>query len=99
MYIKYIFFSFQFVGFRQKIIIIHLYKSKIVEQPEPKTKEIANTISSKTNVGKCTVQPTIYDYKNAGIAKSLNMKKKQLTIIGKTDDFEREAIRQNVHSF
>lgn len=89
---------FQFVGSRQKIMIIKLYKSKIAEQPNLKIKEVSKMISLETGVGKNTVQSTISDYKNSGVVKAPNRKKARPTIVDKTDDAEKEAIRRHVHN-
>lgn len=56
-------------------------------------------ISKSTGIGQRTVQTTLSEYKNKGTVSSPNKKKVRPTIIDKVDDFDKNAIRQKIHSF
>ncbi|KAE9522741.1 hypothetical protein AGLY_016850 [Aphis glycines] len=53
----------------------------------------------KNPCGKFIVQKTLSEYKNKGTVSSPNKKKVRPTIIDKVDDFDKNAIRQKIHSF
>ena len=80
-------------------MIINVYKSKIQELPEVKYKELIKIISQTTGVGRNTICSTISEYKKTGTITSPNKKKIRPTINDKLDDFQKNAIRQIVHSF
>jgi len=56
-------------------------------------------ISKSTGIGQRTVQTTLAEYKNKGTVSSPNKKKIRPTILEKVDDFDKNAIRQKIHSF
>jgi len=64
-FLHYIFFVFifQFVGSRQKLMIVNLFKSKMLQQPTLKVKEVVKIISKELGIGKNTIQSTIAEYK------------------------------------
>jgi len=71
----YIFYFFQFVGSRQKQMIINLYKTKIEEQPNIKYKPLIAYLLKATGIGRDTICNTIRDYKKHKQLKSPNKKK------------------------
>lgn len=56
-------------------------------------------ISKASGIGQQTIQTTLVEYKNKGTVSSPNKKKIRPTIIEKVDDFDKNAIRQKIHSF
>ena len=90
---------FQFVGKRQKLMIVNLYKPKKQQQPGMKYKELMASISADSGIGMRKVIQTISEYKNTGECKSPNKTKIRPTIIDKIDDFNKNAIRQKNHGF
>lgn len=90
---------FQFVGKRQKLMIVNLYKAKKQQQPGMKYKELMSSISADSGIGMRNVIQTISEYKNTGECKSPNKTKIRPTIIDKIDDFNKNAIRQKIHGF
>lgn len=90
---------FQFVGSRQKLIIVNLYKSKLQENSYIKYKDLMGYLSKQTGIGYNTVCNTIKDYKQNKELKSPNKIKIRPTIINKIDDFNKNAIRQKIHGF
>ncbi|XP_060855338.1 uncharacterized protein LOC132933017 [Metopolophium dirhodum] len=89
----------KFVGSRQKLMIVNLYKSKIVQQPTLKVKEVVKIISKELGIGQNNIQLTISEYKNNKTVSSPNKSKIRATFKDKIDDFERDAIRRKVHEF
>ncbi|CAI6371101.1 unnamed protein product [Macrosiphum euphorbiae] len=89
----------KFVGSRQKLMIVNLFKSKMIQQPTLKVKEVAMIISKELGIGKNTIQSTIAEYKNKKTVSSPNKSKIRATYKQKVDDFERDAIRRKVHEF
>lgn len=81
--------------------IINVYKSKIIENPNLKVKEMVKIISKETGLGQNTIQSTIFNYKNKGSVpvKLPNKKKVRRTVEEKIDNFEKETIRQIVKNF
>lgn len=90
---------FQFVGKRQKLMIVNLNKAKKQQQPGMKYKELMASISADSGIGMRKVIQTISEYKNTGEFKSPNKTEIHPTIIDKIDDFNKNAIRQKIHGF
>lgn len=94
-----------FVGTGQKQIIINLYKEKVDQQHENPDSARINyrqmllEISKTTSIDQRTVQTTLAEYKNKGTVSSPNKKKIRPTILERVDDFDKNAIRQKIHSF
>jgi len=80
-------------------MIVNLFKSKMIQQPTLKVKEVAMIISKELGIGKNTIQSTIAEYKNKKTVSSPNKSKIRATYKQKVDDFERDAIRRKVHEF
>lgn len=86
-------------------MIINLYKEKVNQQsenpdsPRINYRQMILEISKSTGIGQRTVQTTLSEYKNKGTVSSPNKKKVRPTIIDKVDDFDKNAIRQKIHSF
>ncbi|XP_022163493.1 uncharacterized protein LOC111028993 [Myzus persicae] len=97
--------SGKFIGTGQRQIIINLYKEKVNQQsenpdsPRINYRQMILEISKSTGIGQRTVQTTLSEYKNKGTVSSPNKKKVRPTIIDKVDDFDKNAIRQKIHSF
>ncbi|KAL4096463.1 hypothetical protein QTP88_021412 [Uroleucon formosanum] len=74
----------QFIGKRQKLMIINLYKAKKQRQPDIKYKELMASISHDSGIGmhtsphKTKIRPTVND---------------------KIDDFNKNAIKQKIYGF
>jgi len=79
-------------------MIINLYKSIIQELPEVKYKELINIISQTTGVGLNTICSTLSEYKKTKTVTSPNKKKIRQKINEMLDNFQKNAIRQIVHS-
>lgn len=56
-------------------------------------------ISKTTGVGQRTISTTLSEYKKQGTVSSPNKKKVRPTVADIVDDFDKNAIRQKVHSF
>jgi len=69
------------------------------EGPRLGYKEMVKEISKSSGIGQRTIISTLSEYKNRGTVTSPNKKKHRLTITQKVDDFDRNAIRQKIHSF
>lgn len=80
-------------------MIVNLYKSKMLQQPTLKVKEVVKIISTELGIGQNTIQSTIAEYKKKKTVSSPNKCKIRATYKQKTDDFERDAIRRKVHEF
>ncbi|KAL4096825.1 hypothetical protein QTP88_021708 [Uroleucon formosanum] len=52
------------VGSRQNLMIINLYKTKMLQQPTLRIKEIVKIISKELGIGQRTTQSTIAEYKS-----------------------------------
>ncbi|CAI6359626.1 unnamed protein product [Macrosiphum euphorbiae] len=95
----------KFVGTGQKAMIINLYKDKMKiqaenpESPRLSYKEMIQEISKACGIGRRTIITTLSEYKKQGTVTSPNKKKRRLTVDEKVDDFDKNAIRQKVHSF
>ncbi|XP_050066323.1 uncharacterized protein LOC126555442 [Aphis gossypii] len=94
----------KFIGTGQKQIIINLYKdfNQQIENPEnPRLnyRQMILKISKASGIGQRTIQTTLAEYRNKGTVSSPNKKKIRPTIIEKVDDFDKNAIRQKIHSF
>ncbi|KAL4101084.1 hypothetical protein QTP88_021104 [Uroleucon formosanum] len=87
------------VGSRQKLMIINLYKTKMLQQPKLTIKEVVKIISKELGIGQRTAQLTIAEYKNEKTVRSPDKTKIRATFKEKIDDFERDAIRRKVHEF
>ncbi|KAF0761570.1 DDE 3 domain-containing protein [Aphis craccivora] len=87
------------VGSRQKLMIINLYKTKMLQQPKLTIKEVVKIISKELGIGQRTAQLTIAEYKNEKTVRSPEKTKIRATFKEKIDDFERDAIRRKVHEF
>ncbi|CAI6375500.1 unnamed protein product [Macrosiphum euphorbiae] len=87
------------VGSRQKLMIINLYKTKMLQQPTLKIKEAVRIISKELGIGQRTAQSTIAEYKKKKTVSSPSKTKIRATFKEKVDDFERDAIRRKVHEF
>lgn len=79
-------------------MIVNLYKSKMLQQPTLKVKEVVKIISTELGIGQNTIQSTIAEYKKKTVS-SPNKSKIRATYKEKIDDFERDAIRRKVHEF
>ncbi|CAI6373988.1 unnamed protein product [Macrosiphum euphorbiae] len=64
-----------FVGSKQKLMIINLYKSKTQQEPSMKYKNLMKLISKEIGIGYNTVCNTVSDYKKNKEVKSPNKKK------------------------
>lgn len=71
----------------------------MVEQPAMKYKELMAALSKETGIGMRTVINTVSEYKKSGQVKSPCKTKVRPTINEKIDDFDKNAIRQKIHSF
>ncbi|KAL4152979.1 hypothetical protein QTP88_000812 [Uroleucon formosanum] len=91
--------DFKLVGSRQKLMIINLYKTKMLQQPKLTIKEVVKIISKELGIGQRTAQLTIAEYKNEKTVRSPDKTKIRATFKEKIDDFERDAIRRKVHEF
>jgi hypothetical protein len=86
-------------------MIINFYKRIIQRQienpdsPRLKYKEMIEEISKSCGIGRRTIITTLSEYKNRGTVTSPNKKKCRLDVTKKVDDFDKNAIRQKVHSF
>lgn len=86
-------------------MIINFYKRIIQRQtenpdsPRLKYKEMIEEISKSCGIGRRTIITTLSEYKNQGTVTSPNKKKCRLDVTKKVDDFDKNAIRQKVHSF
>ena len=86
-------------------MIINLYKDKMKiqaenpESPRLSYKEMIQEISKACGIGRRTIITTLSEYKKQGTVTSPNKKKRRLTVDEKVDDFDKNAIRQKVHSF
>lgn len=80
-------------------MIINLYKTKMLQQPTLRIKEVVKIISKELGIGQRTTQSTIAEYKNEKTVRSPNKTKIRATFKEKIDDFERDAIRRKVHEF
>jgi len=86
-------------------IIINLYKDEVNQQlenpesPRLNYRQMILKISKACGIGQRTIQTTLAEYKNKGTVSSPNKKKIRPTIIEKVDDFDKNAIRQKIHSF
>ncbi|KAE9523362.1 hypothetical protein AGLY_016310 [Aphis glycines] len=95
----------KFIGTGQKQIIINLYKDEVNQQlenpesPRLNYRQMVLKISKASGIGQRTIQTTLAEYKNKGTVSSPNKKKIRPTIIEKVDDFDKNAIRQKIHSF
>ncbi|KAE9522521.1 hypothetical protein AGLY_017086 [Aphis glycines] len=89
----------RFVGSRQKVMIINLYKTKCEEQPDIKYKPLIAYLSKASGIGRDTIVNTIRNYKNDNQLKSPNKTKIRSRINEKIDDFDKNAIRLKIHSF
>lgn len=56
-------------------------------------------ISKLSGIGQRTIQTTLAEYKNKGTMSSPNKKKIRPTVLEKVSDFDKNAIRQKIHSF
>ncbi|CAI6368334.1 unnamed protein product [Macrosiphum euphorbiae] len=88
-----------FVGSKQRILVINMYKAKIQKQPDAKFNNLMKIISEESGIGYTTVCKTVRNYKNNKEVKSPNKTKNRPTINDKVDDFEKNAIRQKIHGF
>ncbi|KAL4153463.1 hypothetical protein QTP88_001296 [Uroleucon formosanum] len=82
------------VDSRQKLLIINLYKTKMLQQPTLRIKELIKIISKELGIGQRTTQSTIAEYKSEKPVRSPNKTKIRATFKEKIDDFERDAIRR-----
>jgi len=80
-------------------MIVNLYEAKKQQQPDIKYKELMASISADSGIGMRKVIQTISEYKKTGECKSPNKTKIRPTINDKTDDFDKNAIRQKIHGF
>ncbi|XP_050065887.1 uncharacterized protein LOC126554940 [Aphis gossypii] len=92
----------KFIGSRQKLMIVNLYKAKMAQQknadgPKLKAKEIIKIISEESGIGQRTVSITLSEYRNKGSVSSPNKTKVQPTVTEKVEDFD--LIRKKVHEF
>lgn len=56
-------------------------------------------ISKSSGIDQRTIQTTLAEYKNKGTVSSPNKKKIRPIIIEKVNNFDKNAIRQKIHSF
>ncbi|KAL4153412.1 hypothetical protein QTP88_001245 [Uroleucon formosanum] len=82
------------VDSRQKLLIINLYKTKMLQQPTLRIKEVVKIISKELGIGQRTTQSTIAEYKSEKPVRSPNKTKIRATFKEKIDDFEQDAIRR-----
>ncbi|XP_060878094.1 uncharacterized protein LOC132950594 [Metopolophium dirhodum] len=93
------------IGTGQKQIIINVYKDKVTQQlenpemPKLSYREMIIEVSKTTGIGQRTVQTTLSEYKKEGTVSSPNKKRVKMTILDKVDEFDKNAIRQKIHSF
>ncbi|KAL4097030.1 hypothetical protein QTP88_021870 [Uroleucon formosanum] len=89
----------------QKQIIINVYKDKVTQQlenpemPKLSYREMIIEVSKTTGIGQLMVQTTLAEYKKQGIVSSPDSKRVKMTILDKVDEFDKNAIRQKIHSF
>lgn len=80
-------------------MIINLYKTKVLQQPTIKYKDLMASLSKETGIGMRTVKSTVSEYKKSGQVKSPCKIKVRPTVNDKIDDFDKNAIRQKIHAF
>ncbi|XP_026815523.1 uncharacterized protein LOC113555299 [Rhopalosiphum maidis] len=61
--------------------------------------DLMMSLSTDTGFGLRTIRSTVKEYKETGVVSSPNKKKIRSTVIEKIDDFNKNAIRQKIHSF
>ncbi|XP_050065818.1 uncharacterized protein LOC126554842 [Aphis gossypii] len=95
----------KFIGSGQRQMIINMYKEKVqqrLDNPEMEKlnyRQMILGISKSTGIGQHTVQTTLSEYQKQGTVSSPNKKKVRSTVIQKVDEFDKNAIRQKIHSF
>lgn len=97
--ISFLFLILQFVGSGQKIMIINLYRTKMLQHPTLKVKDVVKIISKELGISQRTIQLTIFEYKTLKMVRSPNKTKIRSTFKEKLDDFDRNAICRKVHEF
>lgn len=83
----------------QKQVIINVYKNILIKEPDIMYDNLVTRVSVACGFGILTVKNTISEYKRTGKVSSPINKKKRPTVVDKVDDFDKNAIRQNIHAF
>lgn len=70
-----------------------------LEQPGILKKDVIQKLAQTTGIGSRSIQNTLSEYEKHGIVTSANRTKIRIQLQDKFDEFEKNAIRQKVHSF
>ncbi|KAL4083905.1 hypothetical protein QTP88_029221 [Uroleucon formosanum] len=88
----------KYVLSRQKTIIINLYKNTLSKNPDVHYTDLYDDISKATGIGYRTIKDTINEYRKTSTVTSPNRKRVKTSLFDKTDDLDRNALRQKVHA-
>jgi len=80
-------------------MIINCYKTKLTENPNITIRECRSVISKEFGIGQRTVSTTITEYNHTKTVVSPNRKRVRISFKDTFDEFDRNAVRQHVHSF
>ncbi|KAL4084055.1 hypothetical protein QTP88_029371 [Uroleucon formosanum] len=89
----------KFVSSSQKQMIINSYKSKLLADPKLSIRQARLIISKELGIGVTTISNTLTEYRNFKTVSSPNRKKIFKNVTDKIDDFDKEAIRRQIHQF
>ncbi|XP_022178621.1 uncharacterized protein LOC111039411 [Myzus persicae] len=84
---------------KQKRLVIDLYKTKKANEPNILFKQLIRELMSETGLGKNSIEKIISEYKTRKTVSSPNMNKIRPKIFNRMEDFDKNAIRQIVHTF
>ncbi|KAL4126490.1 hypothetical protein QTP88_010712 [Uroleucon formosanum] len=88
-----------FVSSSQKQMIINSYKSKLLANPKLSIRQARSLISKELGIGVTTISNTLTEYRNFKTVSSFNRTNIFKNVTDKVDDFDKEAIRKQIHQF
>jgi transposase len=80
-------------------MVVNIYKAKKLANPDIKYDQLVKELAAECGIGKTTIQKIISEYNSKKTISSPKMTKTRKSISEKIDDFDKNAIRQKVHSF